>query len=610
MEAILIFQQPDERGTRLILERLGQPDCIVVTAPGIQLSQAIPSAQVLPAGVASEANADLLRQIHLFGDTRIGDKTIGQLFNPGNLPLWHYQRFRIFFELRTAFMARSAVRFYHLQGRKVVAYCNHGLARALSTMEEPPEILPAPSDAKPGLNTGKVVGYFILFVTRIFLSLIRRPSLSDRRHAVVDRSLRQLCREAQSLKPKADNYTLSNLLDALDDEFLIITETEPPKLRGKTMFRLSRHLWSFHGRGSKTIYGEYILARGLLSPALYRQRREMSSLIAAAAGQLSIISSSAEQQLILNAFVRLMPTNRYFIIRFLAYQLFFSKSGIKTITAIDENSPSTRCILDAARSQGAKTIGIQHGNIGNAQPAYLYTPTDREQKIMADYTLVWGSGWKDFLIREGNYPEDSLIVTGQLRTDTIPQLLKTPPAVPGITSRDVPVALFASQPIPDPMMRYRAAYDVFSAFSKLKGVELHVKLHPAEKNDADYYRGIAGEAGCKLFRIVHDVDLYDYLAVSRLVITCYSTVGTEAIYFGRPLIILDHNRDDLLGYHASGVAWQATDAESLFKMVEGILNGDLKVDEEAYVRFISKSAYSIDGRVTQRTLSAIRQAGC
>lgn len=610
MEALLIFQQPDERGIRLIRERLGQSGCIVITAPGIQVSQAIPSAQVLPAEVTREANAGLLQQIHLFGDTRIGDKTIGQLFNPGNLPLWHYQRFRIFFELRTAFIARSAVRFYHLQGRKAVAYCNDSLARELSTMEEPPDILPASSGAKPVLNTGKVAGYFILFVTRVLLSLIRRPSGSGRKHAVVDRSIRQLCRESQSLKPKADNYTLSNLLDALDDEFLIIAETEPPKLRGNTMFRLSRHLWSVNGRGSKTIYGEYILARGLLSPALYRKRREMTSLVSAAAGQLSMIRSSADQQMILKAFVRLMPTNRYFITRFLAYQLFFSKSGIKTITAIDENSPSTRCILDAARSQGAKTIGIQHGNIGNAQPAYLYTLTDREQKIMADYTLVWGSGWKDFLIREGNYPEDSLIVTGQLRTDTIPQLLKTPPAVPGITTLDVPVALFASQPIPDAVMRHRAAHDVFSAFSKLKGIELHVKLHPAEKNDADYYRGIAEEAGCKSFHIVHDVDLYDYLAVSRLVITCYSTVGTEAVYFGKPLIILDHNRDDLLGYHASGVAWQATDAESLFKMVEGILSGELKVDEEAYGRFISKVAFTIDGGVTHRTLSAIRQAGC
>lgn len=610
MEALLIFQQPDEAGMKQISERLGQGDGFAVTAPGIQLSLARPSVQVLPVSVIREANAGLLQQIHLFGDTRIGDKTIGQLFNPGNLPLWHYQRFRIFFELRTAFMARSAVRFYQTQGKKPVVYCNAGLAMALKTMEEPPEILPAPSQAKPGLNALKMAGYFMLFLSRVLLSLVRRPSLSSRKHVVVDRSVRQLCREPLSLKPKADNYTLSNLLDALDDEFLIIKETEPPKLRGNTMFRLSRHLWNVNGRGSKTIYGEYILARGLLSPALYRKRREMNGLIAAAAGKLREISSSAEQQMILNAFVRLMPTNRYFITRFLAYQLFFNRTGIKTIAAIDENSPSTRCILDAARSRGAKTIGIQHGNIGNAQPAYLYTLTDREQKIMADFTLVWGSGWKEFLIREGNYPEDSLIVTGQLRTDTIPQLLKTPPVVPGITSLDVPVALFASQPIPDPVVRYQAAYDVFSAFSKLKGVELHVKLHPAEKNDADYYREIAEKAGCVSYRIVHDVDLYDYLAVSRLVITCYSTVGTEAIYFGKPLIILDHHRDDLLGYHASGVAWQATDAESLLKTVVGILSGELIPDKEAYGRFISQGAYRIDGGVTQRTLSAIRQAGC
>jgi hypothetical protein len=71
------------------------------------------------------------------------------------------------------------------------------------------------------------------------------------------------------------------------------------------------------------------------------------------------------------------------------------------------------------------------------------------------------------------------------------------------------------------------------------------------------------------------------------------------------LIILDHYRTDLLGYHADGVAWQATDAESLKSISEGILQGELIPDKEKYAAFIHKYAFTIDGKATQRCLSAI-----
>jgi hypothetical protein len=90
-----------------------------------------------------------------------------------------------------------------------------------------------------------------------------------------------------------------------------------------------------------------------------------------------------------------------------------------------------------------------------------------------------------------------------------------------------------------------------------------------------------------------------------VLITCFSTVGTETIYFYKPLIILDHLKQDILGYIAEGVAFQATDSDSLAAILSGIFRGALRVDRVKYDSFIQKYAYRIDGKVAQRCIDAI-----
>lgn len=51
-----------------------------------------------------------------------------------------------------------------------------------------------------------------------------------------------------------------------------------------------------------------------------------------------------------------------------------------------------------------KTIGIQHGNIHDLHPAYMYTATDIRLGILCDTTIVWGDYWKDFLINISRLP--------------------------------------------------------------------------------------------------------------------------------------------------------------------------------------------------------------
>ena len=132
-----------------------------------------------------------------------------------------------------------------------------------------------------------------------------------------------------------------------------------------------------------------------------------------------------------------------------------------------------------------------------------------------------------------------------------------------------------------------------------------MKLHPREFSDAGYYTDIAVKAGCRNYTIDKTSDLYQLIASCDVLITCFSTVGTETVYFHKPLVILDHLKQDIMGYAAEGVAFQATDAESLAKILSGIFRGTLRIDRNKYDSFIQKYAYRIDGKVAERCIEAI-----
>jgi CDP-glycerol glycerophosphotransferase (TagB/SpsB family) len=134
---------------------------------------------------------------------------------------------------------------------------------------------------------------------------------------------------------------------------------------------------------------------------------------------------------------------------------------------------------------------------------------------------------------------------------------------------------------------------------------LIVKLHHREFADSDYYNAIAKEVGCTNYVLDTKSDLYQLIARSDVLITCFSTVGTETVYFYKPLVILDHLKQDIQGYAAEGVAFQATDSDNLTSILSGIFDGTLKVNRAKYDSFIQKYAFRIDGKVAERCIKAI-----
>lgn len=605
MEVILIFRQLTDQEAEDV-NYSADDNSVVYVLPGI-VTNLRSSPQLIPDYIVKDASRDLIDQIKKSGDKLTDNGTLSEEFTLAGVPLWHYQRFRVFFLLRNEWVINNCIDYFAEKGT-LVCYVPAGFHLWSKGLDSKVKLYHKEAHKKRKLNILSLITYAIFFKLRILISFLRRVKLKDKKHVIVDRSIRQQCRNIKTSEKKWDNFNLYPLFDLDPPGQLIISEVETPKLKGGAPFNLHYYYFSGEGRKQRTIYGEYILFLGLLSLGLYKKHKKLLNTFKTLCSKyLSDGKLTDEKELrIFKSFASLQSSTSFYLRKYLCYRHFFLKHDFVSVAAIDENSPATRCILDAGRSAGMKSIGIQHGNIGDSQPAYLYSELDREHKVMADLTITWGNYWSDFLIQQGNYPTDAVKTAGQMRSDLIPGMLKNAEDYRSGISDSPFLVTFASQPIPDSNYRYKVAYDVFACFSGIPQAKLIVKLHPAERNSADYYREIAKEAGYSDPDIRYSIDLYELLAASDLVITCYSTVGSEAVYFGKPLIIYDPFREDLLKYVKEGVAFQATDQDSLTMLVEQLINGSLAPDREKFADFISKYAFAIDGEATKRTLEFLQ----
>lgn len=617
MEVILIFRQLTVDEVQSV-SAAASAGAHILSLPGINHGISF-NVDPIPDELIKKAIKELNSTIRNLGDKQINGVSISSLLYIYGIPLWHYQRFRTFFLLRSEWIINQCIEHYSNLTGDLTIYLPESVQILTSLKQKGIQFITHDNSSNVIIthkrNYKALFNYFIFFALRIVITLFRHNNLKSKKHVVIDRSARQQCRNIVTLEKKWDNHNLYPLFDKKPNDLLIISEVETPKLRSDTPFILRGYFFNGEGRSKNTLYGEWILLKGLLSIKVAKKRKtiieeyaEKVSLIRIALSKRSVNTaenSDAELSRVFEIYSSLMRSSRFYIFKYLCYYRYFEKYNFNTVSAIDENSPATKCILDAARFNSIKTIGIQHGNIGESQPAYLYTAKDRENRVIADLTVVWGEYFRDILIEKGNFTAESVKTAGQMRSDLIPRMIEMSEIYKRELSPDKRVVTFASQPIADENYRYQMAYNVFDCFKNHPEIRLILKLHPGERHSYEYYRNIALAAGYTNADIRYEVDLYELLSISDIVITAYSTVGSEAVYFGKPLIIYDPFREDLLNYVKEGVAFMATDNQSLKLLVDDILSGQLKPDAELYSKFIRKYAYAIDGKATERTLSFI-----
>jgi len=544
-------------------------------------------------------NYETMAEVLRFGDIPVGDQTVADLFRIDTASVWHYQKFRVYFAVRNLMYFLKPIEKHFSSFEDHVWFVSQEAKPLRNLYSEVDFRFPA-AKTKTIINFSNLFSYLVLVKYRFLNYLFtakKNPEymlyLTENYSSVMDKN---------SLKTRPGHHILEYLISELDERFALLTEVLMPKPKGKSDYSFSWKQYQTSWNHRPKIFLEGFLISGLLKSGVRKSTKTAQQSIRSAYPSVSKVELSMIQKLTLEFFQSLDKSSGFFLFRYFAARNYFKGSGIKALIAGDENSPLTKSILDAAKFCGIKIIGLQHGTMHDLHPAYLYTPNDCKNRIMPDLTLTWGKYWEEFLIEKGNYPKESVVSVGQIRTDIIPVLLQSEKQKKANPTERI---VFASQPQRDPELRYQAAYDVFKAASNMPNAQLIIKLHPREFADSVYYSKIASEAGCMNYMFDKTSDLYQLIASCDVLITCFSTVGTETVYFHKPLIILDHLKQDIQGYAAEGVAFQATDADSLTSILSGIFRGTLKIDRDRYDLFIRKYAFRIDGKVAERCIEAI-----
>ncbi len=554
-----------------------------------------------------DINYSEMERLLAFGDAKTGDASLAELLSVSGMSLWHYHKFRIYFIMRNQAYEEALIRDLAPAYDEIQLYTSFSDFQLFGNLPENVVIVQGATTAGHGKSIVSFLHYLAYLILRFFLGMASMLKAGECRHLLIDRTARQPCLDPDTLKLKQDNYNLAYVFAKAGKDFAIIDETEPPKFSQGQQFRIERWMIRNSHPRVRRIPGEYILIRGALSPVVWKAYRENEKRIHSGLLRLIGDAEPGRNTWILKKMLQFHGASRFYIFKNQAYKRFFGNHGFKTVASIDENSPAVKCILDAARVNEMKTIGIQHGNIHDLHPAYRFTSADVRRGLLCDATLVWGSYWKDYLISKSGYPETSLEVVGQPRTDIIPVLLNNrDKLIKELGYPEVPLVVFASQLQQDPLLREKAAFDVFNMAACFSDIHLVIKLHPSEASDPEYYHRIARQTGCTNYSVTSEHDLYSLIASCTMLITCFSTVGAETVYFRKPLVILDHLDQDIQAYIKQGVAFRALNGAELKQVAAGILSRQLSINDKAYESFIERNAFRIDGRTSERIVDFIR----
>lgn len=546
-------------------------------------------------------NSKIFKHIIHFGERPVKNTPVTDLLMTDNVSIWHYHKFRAYFVISNLSYEIKAVEDLALKYEKVSYFTDSNLLNHFPIPGNVNLILPAKSKKK--INFASVFSYAFFFKLRVLLAFLQINKVKRKKHIIIDHTIKQTCLNLHTLKPEKGNYNLQYLFETADENFMVLDDVEVPKFFQDNSFKLHSYYFKI---GKNRLNSEYVLLNGFLSKNVRNKVKQQSIELK---NKYDVIKSELTDPidlLIINLIISLHSSTKFYLFKHFTFRKFFQKHPFKTISSIDENSPRIKSILDAGKMNKLSTFGIQHGIIHDLQPNYHFSPEDKIRNISADLTLIWGNYWENKLYNQANYPESSLKITGFIRTDIIPKLKSIEDKKLFDLNKDEQMIVFASQPIKDAEMRKRVAFEVFRGFKDIKNSRLVVKLHPAEMNNVGYYQDIADEAGCKNVIINGTTDLYLMISKADIVITSFSTVGLESVFFNKPLITIDPLKQDIQSYHKDQIAFQASNSTELSNCIKGILDGTLTFNQDVYNNYLSNQVYKIDGNVSKRCIEIIK----
>jgi len=282
-----------------------------------------------------------------------------------------------------------------------------------------------------------------------------------------------------------------------------------------------------------------------------------------------------------------------------------------------ETGPIGRATIMAAQEIGIPTVAVQHGRIHprhhlyvNNRVSWAGLRVDPWGCPIPDRTAVFGPETARVLTRVSSYPPKAVVVTGQPRTDRIcvgldrfdrRRVANRIGLDPGR-----PILLLATQNFPRQEDRHRVLEVAAAGAMRVPDVQVVIKPHPGEKDN--FLERTLMKLGASKVIVRRDLDLYTALALCDVLATGTSTVGIEALMFGKPVIIVG-GLPSPLPLASVGAALEANSDEEFARFLRELLSGGRILDQlrQAAQAYLADAFYKVDGRASERVVDVIEQ---
>jgi len=282
----------------------------------------------------------------------------------------------------------------------------------------------------------------------------------------------------------------------------------------------------------------------------------------------------------------------------------------------DEYGALQLSLIKAAKKNGVPTVAVQHGLSSDGQVQYIHKLEHvANQNSDLSFPLpnkmcVWSQSAKKNLIELGNFPSSIPTVTGDPKLDFLPKILKKFNFENIIKKLEIPknkkIVLFATENLPKKEEKILITKTILNTMKELPNCHLVIKIHPNEL-DFSFYREIARKANLYKFSLIRDLNLYELLYVSDVVLVSYSTVGVEAMRMKKPVIALH-----LMGLH-DNVSYVKQNMAFVIRSEEELLSTIKKSLESEYVEnkiekakvFSEQELGSIDSKANEKIVQLI-----
>ncbi len=551
----------------------------------------------------------------MFGHELINNKKITDWLSFNNKTYWYYTRYKLFNSSKDHFFKKYII--HHIlseliQNRvfeKVVFYYSSDTFKHLL---KPELIAKSKFYLRKTKYTKQILGvikYSTIFLIRALIGLFQLPLIFYKEHVILDKQIKK----QQMFKLSDGSFQLGNpsteyLLEKAysDNSFLFLTEMRSPKLTEIHEMKFAGSVWEpkFFRR---IVHFETFLFFQLFSLFGFLELNKFSNHLKKVDQSLSNYIKTGLNKVYFEVLKSTYKTMLLSFFREKAANIFFNLSSPKTFGGAYEQSAENIPLFESAKSNKIKTYGIQHGTISPLSISYMFNEQSKEHQPWPNVTMVRGTSFMNLLNSYSSYPKEKVISVGQLRTDCIPALmgLKKIEVLDNLKD-ERPIVLYISQVLPtsEKIINERLIDDFFKLTKQYSNYQFILKPHPTEKNFG-IYSNMAKKYGSDNFQL-YQGDLYKILAISDAVLVFHSTVGGEAVFFNKQVIVLDYFNNDRVGYIKDGVAHKAVNYDSLKQILKDVIEGKIKTDQEKLTRFISERAHKIDGKTTDRFYSYIK----